>query len=65
MEDLQIEHGDIEAKLDKIRDYESQIDLKNRKIFEIEKNYERIKKDYENEKSSLVEELEIEKEKIL
>ncbi len=48
-----------------MRELESQIDMKNRKIIEYEKNYERVKKDYENEKNLIVEELEIEREKVL
>lgn len=39
--------------------------MKNRKIFEHEKNYERIKKEFDVEKNGIIEELEIEKEKVL
>ena len=41
------------------------IELNKRKMFEMEKNYERLKRDFQAEKSQLVEELEIEKEKNL
>jgi len=39
---LQLEHGDIELKLEKVREYEGEIELKNRRIFELEKNYQRM-----------------------
>ena len=39
--------------------------MKDRKIIEYEKNYERMKKGFENEKNQFVEEIEIEKEKVL
>eukprot|EP00347_Sterkiella_histriomuscorum_P002734 403367011 len=53
LEDLQLEHGDLEQKLDKIREYESQIEMKNRTIFEHEKNYDRLKKQFVLEKSQV------------
>ncbi|CDW87765.1 protein hook homolog 1 [Stylonychia lemnae] len=63
LEDLQLEHGDLEHKLDKIREFETQIEMKNQKIFEHQKNYDRLKKEFEMEKTQMLEELDIEKEK--
>ena len=49
LEDLQIEHGDIESKLRKLGEYEATIELKNRKIFEYEKMFEKLQKQYERD----------------
>jgi hypothetical protein len=48
-----------------VRELESLVEMKNHKITEFEKNFERARKDFEHEKNSLQEELEILKEKNL
>lgn len=65
LDDLVSEHGDIETKLDKVRELEAQLEMKNRQLFEYEQNFEILKKDFDHEKRTMTEEIEIEREKAL
>lgn len=65
LDDLIQEHGDIEAKLGRVRELEGKLEMQSHQMYEYEKNFERLKKDFGVERQNLTEELEIEREKSL
>lgn len=55
----------LDQKLEQVRELEAELEMKSHELKLQKKNYDNLKKEFEEEKNRLSEELEVEREQIL